>query len=157
MAKIVIEETGISKKYQKRLLEMIDDKLCTKRDFARLTGVSKDVIIRGTVYGIVPSLQSLIKIADALEVPLEYVLGETDDDCFFPAENPLTFQERLTALTEEYDVKFSKIAHSMPFPNSYFYDWLREGTLPSLGYLRALADYFGVSPDYLLGRTDDKK
>ena len=44
----------------------------------------------------------------------------------------------------------------MPFPNSYFYDWQREKTLPSLEYLRAIAEYFKVSIDYLLGRTDER-
>lgn len=39
------------------------------------------------------------------------------------------------------------------FPYSYFYDWLRTGTLPSLEYLEALAEYFNVSTDYFLGRT----
>lgn len=37
--------------------------------------MSKDVIIRGTMYGIVPGLQSLIKIADLLNLPLDYLLG----------------------------------------------------------------------------------
>lgn len=32
----------------------------------------------------------------------------------------------------------------------------RNGTIPSLDYLKCLAEYFNVSIDYLLGRTDYK-
>ena len=35
-------------------------------------------------------------------------------------------------------------------------EWEKKGTIPSLDYLKCLADYFNVSPDYLLGRTDDR-
>ena len=44
----------------------------------------------------------------------------------------------------------------MPFANNSFSEWFAKGTLPSLDYLKALAEYFNVSADYLLGRTDDK-
>lgn len=42
----------------------------------------------------------------------------------------------------------------MPFQKNSFYEWLRTGSLPTLEYLEAIAEYFNVSLDYLLGRTD---
>ena len=44
----------------------------------------------------------------------------------------------------------------MPFTKNFFYEWQRAKTLPSLEYLEAIADYFKVSIDYLLGRTDER-
>jgi transcriptional regulator with XRE-family HTH domain len=44
----------------------------------------------------------------------------------------------------------------MPFAYNSIYEWKRTGCLPSLEYLNALADYFKVPIDYLLGRTDDR-
>lgn len=157
MTKIALEiGNRVSAKFQARLLEIIEEKQCSKRVFAANVGVSKDVIIRGTIYGIIPSLQSLITIADALDLSLAYLLGESDEIKFYRAERPSSFSVRIVELSKEKGVKFSQISHSMPFPNSYFYDWMREGTLPSLEYLRAIADYFSVSLDYLLGRTDER-
>jgi bacteriophage CI repressor helix-turn-helix domain len=49
-----------------------------------------------------------------------------------------------------------QIAYKMPFPENFFYEWKRRGTIPSLENLIAIAQYFDVSIDYLLGRTDDK-
>lgn len=42
--------------------------------------------------------------------------------------------------------KYSQIAHSMPFTKNYFYEWEKNRTIPSLEYLKCLADYFKVSP-----------
>lgn len=56
----------------------------------------------------------------------------------------------------EKNTKYSVIAHYMPFTKNYFYEWEKSGTIPSWEYLKALAEYFKVSPDYLLGRTDYK-
>lgn len=156
MAKMAEGQERLSPEFKKRLAELIEEKGCSKREFAQQVGVSKDVIIRGTMYGIVPSLQSLIKIADSLNMPLDYLLGRNEDAHFYKSETGATFHTRIVELANEKGVKYSEIAHKMPFPNSYFYDWQREKTLPSLEYLRAIAEYFKVSIDYLLGRTDEK-
>lgn len=147
----------ISPEFQKRLLEFIDDEECTKYQFASRVGVCKEVILHATTYGIVPSLRPLIKIADYLNVSLEYLLGETNSNNFYKADSSATFHSRLEELKSHNHVKFSTIAHTMPFPESYFHEWMKEKTLPSLDYLKAIATYFEISIDYLLGRTDDKK
>lgn len=157
MSKIPADtQKRISPEFQKRLLELLDDKECTKREFAHFAGISKDIVARITIYGIIPSLRTLIKLADYFDVSLLYLLAESDDTYFYKSENPKTFQERLQSLIEESHTKYSQIAHKMPFPLNFFYEWERRGTIPSLEYLQALAEYFKVSPDYLLGRTDDR-
>lgn len=156
MAKMAEGQERVSPEFKKRLTELIDESQSSKREFAQQVGVSKDVIIRGAMYGIVPSLQSLITIADSLDLPLDYLLGRSDSAHFYQSETGATFHIRIVELSKEKGVKYSQIARRMPFPNSYFYDWQREKTLPSLEYLRAIAEYFNVSIDFLLGRTDER-
>lgn len=145
-----------SNEFKQRLLFCISELECNKNDFAKIVGVNKEVISRATVYGIVPSVRSLIKIADHLNVSLPYLLGETNKSDFYKAETPTNFHTRLKELTEEKNIKFSQISNKMPFAKNSIYEWMRTGSLPSLEYLQALAEYFKVSPDYLLGRTDYK-
>lgn len=45
----------------------------------------------------------------------------------------------------------------MIFAKNSIYEWIRTNSLPSLDYLKELAEHFDVSIDYLLGRTDYKK
>ena len=144
----------ISSEFQRRLGELIADKECTKYQFSAAAGVSKEVINRACLYGIIPSLQSLIKIADYSDVSLPYLLAKTDVSDFIKSEDKSNFHERLPQLAAEKQKKYSEIARSMTFPESYFHDWMRTKTLPSLDYLLKIAEYFQVSPDYLLGRTD---
>lgn len=157
MAKIPAEtEKKFSDSFRKRIMELITEQGCSKYEFASLVQVSVPVITRAAIYGIIPSLRPLIKIADYFKISLPYLLGETDDETFYPSEENETFHTRLEKLTKENNTKYSKIAHSMPFTKNFFYEWQREKTLPSLEYLEALADYFNVSIDYLLGRTDER-
>lgn len=158
MPKILTDtEKRISPEFQARLSELMDELDDTKIGFAQKVHVSEAVITRAVIYGIVPSLKILVRIADFLSVSLPYLLGESDDRGFYPAELPTNFHARLDLLAEERGVKYSQIAHRMPFSKNFFYEWRRTKTLPTLDYLYALADYFGVSVDYLLGRTDYKK
>lgn len=149
-------EIKISAKFQNRISALISDENCNKAVFASSVGISKDVINRAAIYGIIPSLKSLIRIADYLNLSIDYVLAESDEVAFYRSDKPSTFHVRLEELKCERKTSYSKIALIMPFSTNFFYEWLRTGTLPSLDYLKALAGYFEVSIDYLLGRTDEK-
>ena len=67
-----------------------------------------------------------------------------------------TFAERFKELCEENGVTAYRVSTALGFDNSLIIRWLKKGYTPSLEILMLLTDYFGVSPDYLLGRTDYK-
>lgn len=149
-------EYATSASFQKFLKDTIDEQGLTKVQFAKAAGVSTGVVIRATLYQCVPSIKSLIKLADYLRVPIMYMFGKSDDSYFSPAKEPSDFFERLEQLTAEKGVKYSALSHSMSFASNAVYEWIRTKTLPSLDYLLELSDYFGVSVDYLLGRTSER-
>lgn len=149
-------ERKTSLNFQKRLIELINEQDLSNAEFCEQAKISYPVISRATIYSIIPSTKMLIKLADFFDIPLKYLLGESNDPTFYKSESPASFSERLCQLADEKDVKFSEISHKMPFAYSYFYDWIRTNSIPSLENLEALADYFQVSLDYLTGRTDYK-
>lgn len=154
-------ENRISLEFSNRLAELIDEKKIDFPDYNKSTlvkeaKVSKDIVNHALMFGIIPSLQPLIKMANALNVSLSYLLAESNDSHFYKSEFPKTFYERLEELKNEKGVKYSQIACKMPFAENFFYEWKRRNHLPSREYLKAIADYFGVTMDYLLGRTDDR-
>lgn len=147
----------ISDTFRKRLKHLMFDNDCvSNKQFAELVGVSSPVITKAVNFGIVPSSRSLVKIADKLELSLPYLLGMTDKDEFVMADSPTTFDVRLAKLVEENDTNFGKLATKMSFPRTYMYDWIKDKTIPTIDYLLELSEYFGVSLDYLLGRSDIK-
>ncbi len=149
-------ERKTSLKFQKRLIELINDQDLSNTEFCDQAKISHPVISRATIYAILPSVRILIKMADFFDVSIKYLLGESEESTFYKSDSPSTFSKRLLEISQTQNVKFSEVSHKMPFPYNYFYDWIRTNTLPSLENLEALADYFQVSLDYLVGRTDYK-
>lgn len=144
-----------SEEFKKRIAALMDDNECrTAKEFAALVSVSEPVISKAKNYGIVPGVRVLIRIADRLSLSLLYLLGKEQLNEFIPSASPSSFHIRIDGLTKERGLNYGQIATKMPFPRTYIYEWIKEGTYPSLDYALMLADYFNVSLDYLFGRTD---
>ena len=62
---------------------------------------------------------------------------------------------RLKELREEKNFSQWDVANGIKTGQSNIGRWEREKVLPSSEYVVKLADFFGVSTDYLLGRSDD--
>lgn len=62
--------------------------------------------------------------------------------------------ERLNSLIKEEQITVNKLATDLGVSNSMVYYWVQGKTTPNADYLIALADYFNVCTDYILGRKD---
>src|SRR5690625_3115136 len=66
----------------------------------------------------------------------------------------MTTLERIKKLCESHGISVSKLESKLNIPNNTIYQW--NTRRPSIDRLEKVADYFNVSVDYLLGRTEDK-
>ena len=57
---------------------------------------------------------------------------------------------------KEKGLKQADITNKASFPKNSISVWLKRNIYPSLENLYVLASVLDVSPDYLLGRTDDR-
>ncbi|MCL2343500.1 MAG: helix-turn-helix domain-containing protein [Firmicutes bacterium] len=64
------------------------------------------------------------------------------------------FTERFVSLLQERKVSSYKLTKDTGLPNGTISKWRNGIQYPSIESLVRLADYFNVSTDYLLGRTD---
>ena len=62
---------------------------------------------------------------------------------------------KLFELRSEKGLSQRELARIMNISQGTYNNWENENTQPSIEQLIALADFFEVSVDYLLGRTDD--
>lgn len=69
----------------------------------------------------------------------------------------MAFSDRLSSLMKEKKVSKNKLALDLGLNKSSVYYWEQRGNAPDGEALNKLADYFNVSTDYLLGKTDIKK
>lgn len=64
------------------------------------------------------------------------------------------FPKRLKELRDEFKLKQTELAEKLHVHQTYVSKWERGLGEPSYDLLVILADYFGVTTDYLLGRED---
>lgn len=63
--------------------------------------------------------------------------------------------DRIKYLADKQGISVSKVALDLGFSENLFYQWKKAS--PKSDRLEKVADYFGVSTDYLLGRTSNKQ
>ncbi|WP_270790222.1 helix-turn-helix domain-containing protein [Enterococcus diestrammenae] len=67
----------------------------------------------------------------------------------------MTVFDRIKELSERRGISIQKAAIDMGFSENLFYQW--KNAQPKADRLEKVADYFGVSVDYLLGREEQTK
>lgn len=65
----------------------------------------------------------------------------------------MTILERIKELSKKRDVSVYQLEEILGFGRNTIYQWNKR--TPGIDKLQKVADYFGVSTDYLLGRTDN--
>ena len=97
-------------------------------------------------------LKHINAIADYLDTPVEYLLGRED----LPPENTASqLFDHINTLCLENKITFAKLERTIGLSNGSISKWSRSS--PSVNNVQKVADYFNVSVDFLLGRTDDPK
>lgn len=67
------------------------------------------------------------------------------------------FLQRVTELIDSRGITRNRLLTDIGLNKNSFVAWENRGTVPSGNTLTKIADYFHVSTDYLLGRTDDPR
>lgn len=149
---------AISENFKNRFIELadsLDEKSKSKR--AKIIGISNTTYYNAYNYGIVPKSSSLIRIADFFNISVEYLIAATADEYFNKSSHPTPFKERLRQLQKEsristvYDLSQKTHIH-----RNNIAQWNKLDCIPLINDLEILSDFFNVSIDYLLGRTDDR-
>lgn len=65
----------------------------------------------------------------------------------------MTVFERIKSLAKKHSKTMKQVTLDLNYSENYFYT-LKNGKQPSAEKLNEIADYFGVSVDYLLGREE---
>lgn len=148
---------AISKDFQKRFVDLTSDiEVKSKDKKAEIIGINRTTFSNAYNYGIVPKTPSLIRIADYFNISIEYLLANTDDEYFDKSAQPKSFLERLEELRIERKIKTRyALSQELLIHRNNIAQWYNLNCLPLVDDLMIIADYFKVSIDYLLGRTDD--
>ena len=146
----------ISIKFQKRFKSILEDNEYSRNELIKLIPISQSTLSNALSYGIIPSIKTLIKIADFFNLSIDFLLGKSDEENFEKSASTSTFHQRFESLCIEKGVTHYKVAADCLFDKSCISKWFSKNFTPELEILELLCDYFKVSLDYILGRSDFK-
>ena len=97
-----------------------------------------------------PSLETLIKLANYLEVSIDYIVGNTTENKFHKYKsNQSNFYNTLITTLKSYGINKSKLCKDLGMSRTTIYRW-KAGTAPSYSSLITLAKYLRCNIDDLL-------
>lgn len=149
---------AILKEFRTRFIELVNElELNKKTEIADKLGLTYATFSKIYTYGILPTVPVLIRIADYFKVSIEYLLGNTENDYIDLSPSPVSFKARLEYLRLKNGIasvyELSKVSH---IHRNNIAQWLKKDYLPAVDDLLVLANVFGVSCDFLVGRCDDE-
>ena len=105
-----------------------------------------------------PDYKTLKKIADYFEVSVDYILGNTDieESQSYASNENIIFGQRLKQLRKSHNLTQLEFAKIFNIANGTIGNWESGNREPDFNTLNRIADFFNVSTDYLLGKTDNR-
>lgn len=140
-----------------RIRQFRKEKGLSQTELAEKIGKSLRTVQKYEKGEIEVSLSTIGDIGAALDVLIEKILIKTENckECGKKeTDSSSTFAVRLCELLEEWEVTQLVLAKAVGVSRQSIGQWKSGKTVPDVLDLRKIADFFEVSTDYLLGRTD---
>lgn len=138
-------------KFNETLSELMSDEKMDNKGLAKAINVNVTAVCRWRREATKIYLSNIISICDYFHCSLEYLFDRTDTKLdYIPHMRP-PFYERIRAIMIEKGITRYQMTTESKFKESYFHRW-KNGSEPQIPTLIELADYFGITLDYLVGR-----
>lgn len=148
--------------YIDRLSSLMSSKSLSQSALARITGIRQATISDYLKGNSIPSAERFSLIADALGVSMDYLwgkeTGETEPSSTECPQresiaNPI-FISRMNELLKNTGLSQNELGRMSNISQATISSYLKGRTAPKSGELSRLSDFFGVSMDYLWGRSE---
>ena len=146
-----------SAKFKQRFLDLTGDMDCNKSQIHKILNIDYNIYLKISEFGVIPKPVILMRIADYFNISIGFLIGNTDIEHFEKSVNQVKFKERLLDLQKEKGIStVYELSESVHIHRNNIAQWNKSDCIPLIDDLIIVADFFKVSIDYLLGRTDDK-
>lgn len=137
--------------FQERLQDLLIENELSRLQLSKKIGISFETLNGYFNKNFYPELSVAIKIANYFDCSLQYLMGLTDEYKNVD-KNEMTFIETLKKLMKVNNLSIEKLMKSLNMSEANYYRWKNSNNKPAMQSLIALAKFFGVSIDYLIGR-----
>ncbi len=140
--------------FQETLQDLLQEKSLSRLQLSKQLGVSASTIDGYFTKGYYPSLKISNKLAKFFDCSLDYLFGLSDDRKNIK-ESKGDFIENFDMILRENQIPIARALREMNMGEYNYYRW-KKGQMPKTSNLIEIAKYFGVSIDYLVGKSDKK-
>ena len=121
---------------------------------AEASGCNKTALNNWLYQSQMPSTKALTKLADYMNVSLDYMLGLTEDTRIIRSGTTEKFGKRINSIIQPNDISSYRLAKECGVGTSAVSKWKDPKRVPSLDTLIKLSSLLGLKVDYLAGRTN---
>jgi len=139
------------KQFVENLSELMEEKELTYRKLSQAVGINKSTISCWKNFANTVSLKHLIALADYFQCSIDFLLGRSGTYLPFTICPPVPLSRRIREIMKEKGYTRYRFVKETRFEEGHIYKW-DKGSVPQLPTLVELADLFGCSMDYLIGR-----
>lgn len=136
--------------FQERLQELLSENDLSRLKLSKNIGISFETLNGYFNKDFYPELSVAIKIATYFDCSLQYLMG-LSEDYNNGDKNNLSFIETLRKLMKDNHISIEKLMKSLNMSEANYYRWKNDNNKPSMQSIIAIAKYFDVSIDYLIG------
>ena len=137
----------------RRIAQLRKEQNMTQQELANILEVSREAVSMWEIGLRQPNLDTLQKLADFFGCSVDYLLGRTSQ-C---TSNTNPIGRRIAQLRKKRNITQEELANILEVSREAVSMWEIGLRQPNLDTLQKLADFFGCSVDYLLGRTSQCK
>lgn len=136
-----------------RLKELVEEyRIKRVEDFCKTIGVGRTDFYRWWSDTTMPSLSNALKLADAFYCSLDYLVGRADSNTAVYFNDPPAFSGRIKSLMKEFGTNPHRVSVQAGIARASIYEWMQDKAEITLDSLIKLADLFGCTIDYMVGR-----
>lgn len=142
----------ILSKFSETLNELIFDNGLTAKSLAEALNAEPSTITRYLRGERVPSVESLVAIADYFKCSTDFLLGRTEENKEQTFKTCPPFNEQIEFFKVYFKCSSYKIYNGTGISKSRYYDWKNGKRAPTVDNIVRLAELFECSADFILGR-----
>lgn len=144
-------------KFMQILQDLLDDKDMTLHSLSKEINVPFQILYAYKEEDYLPSLEVAVKLAEYFNCSLNYLFGVDNylDIEKYQKPDISVFYPRYLELLKSNNVSHYYLYKTIGLNNSSITKW-KNGSKPKMESLVKIADYFGTTIDYLVGRSNSK-
>ena len=140
--------------FAERLTELLFERELTVPEFAKELGCVRSTINFYLKAQKMPSLHMLVRMSDYFQCTTDFLLGLTDENSVKRFTPLPPFSTRFPMLCKQFGYTKYRLQKLTGIPESSLYNWQRGDNIPAIDRLVQIAEIFGCSVDYLIGRSN---